>query len=102
MLDAAAAAAAPSHPPTHTHTPQQGYKLSPSSDGAGAWAFPPGASLSPGRYLLVYLDGQGGGAGGGKGGGGPLHASFKVGRGDSFLVLLAPDGSISSSVTYPE
>ena len=76
----------------------QGYKLTTSPDGAPAWTFPSGVSLAPGAYLLVFVGGGGGGLGGA-----PLHAAgLKLLVEDGYLALLAPDGSTSCSLQYPE
>lgn len=75
----------------------QGYKLTDRRDGTNAWAFPPGARLAPAQYLLVFASGKDRTAPSR-----PFHTSFKLSPADGYLALLAPDGTVASSLLFPE
>ena len=80
----------------------QGYRLSDSREPASAgdtWAFPAGASLAPGQYLLIFASGKDR-----SNPGAPLHTSFKLSAEDGYLALLPPSGGGSGgcAVGSPE
>ena len=87
----------PAQPPLPSCTTTQGYKLTDRRDGSSAWAFPPGASLAAGQYLLVFASSKDRAAPGK-----PLHTSFKLSADDGYLALLAPSGTPASEVQFPQ
>lgn len=56
------------------------------------WAFPEGAEVPAGGYLLVWCDGDADQ--------GDLHADFKLSK-DGETVTLLKDGEVSSEVAFP-
>lgn len=89
------AATSPSSPFLHL----QGYRLvdSPTPGPADSWTFPPGVSLAPGQYLLVFASGKNR-----TNPSSPLHTSFKLSPQDGYLALLDPSGGVASRVQFPE
>lgn len=89
------------HPPSLPlcRAPPQGYQLTDKREGGGggAWAFPPGASLAPRQYLVVFASGKDRAAPGK-----PLHTSFKLSADDAYVALLAPGSQPASAVDFPE
>lgn len=87
----------PAPPCPRHHNRKQGYKLTDHRDGSDAWAFPPGASLAAGQYLLVFASGKSRAAPGK-----PLHTSCKLSADDGYLALLGPGGEPTSELQFPE
>ncbi|MDA8980910.1 CotH kinase family protein [bacterium] len=60
------------------------------------WAFPAGASIPAGGYLVVFASKKDRGIAGGT-----LHTNFKLDADGEQLSLSEPDGTLTSSLTYP-
>lgn len=83
----------PPHPPA---CPWQGYQLT-DQQGGPAWTFPPGVTLVPGQYLVVFASGKDR-----RTPAAPLHTDFKLSSDDGYLALLTPQGTAASAVLFPE
>lgn len=70
-----------------------GYCLTDSKDTVTKWRFPAGTTISAGGYLVVFCSEKIGSPE-------ELHASFKLGDGDSFLGLYTAAGGFCSGITY--
>ena len=70
-----------------------GYTLTDSKDEVTKWQFPNGTTLDAGAYLIVFCSGK-------ETADKELHASFKLGDGDSFLGLYTANGSFCSGLSY--
>lgn len=64
----------------------EGFGLTDDPDVDVPWTFPPGNTVAPGSYVLVWADGESGD--------GPLHASFKLGGDGESVTLLDPAGTV--------
>jgi len=82
------------HNPTEITLDLSGFHLTDNPDNLDKWQIPDGAALiSPGEYLLVWCDEDGGQ--------GPLHSNFKLSASGEFLALVAEDGvSIIDSLSF--
>jgi hypothetical protein len=68
-----------------------GWHLSDNYTNLARWAFPPGAGIGPGQFLLVWLDGEPGEAGGlDEAGAGALHANFRISPTNGSVALVFP------------
>jgi hypothetical protein len=76
--------------------PWQGYQLT-DQQGGPAWTFPPGVTLVPGQYLVVFASGKDR-----RNPAAPLHTAFKLSSDDGYLALLTPQGTAASAVLFPE
>ena len=71
------------HNPSAQAIDLTGYRLTDDEADPGKWAFPQGATIPAGGYLLVYASG---------GAAGELHASFKLDSAGETLLLTDPEG----------
>ena len=74
------------HNPSAQEIDLTGYCLTDDEADPGKWAFPQGATIPAGGYLLVYA------SGGAAGAAGELHASFKLDSAGETLLLTDPEG----------
>ena len=74
------------HNPSAQAIDLTGYRLTDDEADPGKWAFPQGATIPAGGYLLVYA------SGGAAGAAGELHASFKLDSAGETLLLTDPEG----------
>ena len=72
-----------------------GHCLTDDEADPGKWAFPQGATIPAGGYLLVYA------SGGAAGAAGELHASFKLDSAGETLLLTDPEGRAISRLSLP-
>ena len=71
----------------------EGLWLSDDSSNIFEWQFPDDASVEPGDYTLVWLDGEPEE--------GPMHASFRLDPGEHILLLSREDGSLVDNLSLP-
>ena len=69
-----------------------GLYLSDSFESTGKWPVPPGITLAPGGYLLIWCDEDPQD--------GPLHASFKLNGGGEQIVLFADDAHANVPIDW--
>jgi len=80
--------------PTTVTLALDAYCLSDTPDDPQRWAFPPGFSIPPGGYLLVWLDGRDVAAT-------ALHANFRISSSGEFVVLYDKTlGQVIDSVEF--
>ena len=73
----------------------EGYGLSDSLSRPRKWQFPAGASISPGEYKIVYLDGSNSQADG-------YHTNFKLHRaGGEVMCFSDPEGRVLDKINLP-
>lgn len=85
--------------PTGEPVDMSGYCLTDDPDIVAKWRFPPGVTLAPAGYLLVFASGKDRALAGS-----PLHANFRLSAGGEYLALLEPDGiTVTHAITpaYP-
>lgn len=61
----------------------------------GKWQFPAGASILPGQFLLVWLDGEPGDATATE-----FHTSFRVTSTNGLVILSRPQGDTTAAIDY--
>ena len=83
------------HNPSAQAIDLTGYRLTDDEADPGKWAFPQGATIPAGGYLLVYA------SGGAAGAAGELHASFKLDSAGETLLLTDPEGRAISRLSLP-
>ena len=83
------------HNPSAQAIDLTGYRLTDDEADPGKWAFPQGATIPAGGYLLVYA------SGGAAGAAGELHASFKLDSAGETLLLTDPEGRAVSRLPLP-
>ena len=83
------------HNPSAQAIDLTGYCLTDDEADPGKWAFPQGATIPAGGYLLVYA------SGGAAGAAGELHASFKLDSAGETLLLTDPEGRAISRLSLP-
>ncbi len=83
------------HNPSAQAIDLTGYCLTDDEADPGKWAFPQGATIPAGGYLLVYA------SGGAAGAAGELHASFKLDSAGETLLLTDPEGRAVSRLPLP-
>ena len=74
-----------------------GWHLSDDAADRQKWTFPAGASIPAGGYLVVFASNKDRTVAGET-----LHTNFKLSSDGEQLTLSKPDGSIASSLTYPD
>ena len=83
------------HNPSAQAIDLTGYRLTDDEADPGKWAFPQGATIPAGGYLLVYA------SGGAAGAAGELHASFKLDSAGETLLLTDPESRAVSRLPLP-
>ena len=83
------------HNPSAQAIDLTGHCLTDDEADPGKWAFPQGATIPAGGYLLVYA------SGGAAGAAGELHASFKLDSAGETLLLTDPEGRAISRLSLP-
>ena len=83
------------HNPSAQAIDLTGHCLTDDEADPGKWAFPQGATIPAGGYLLVYA------SGGAAGAAGELHASFKLDSAGETLLLTDPEGRAISRLPLP-
>ena len=83
------------HNPSAQAIDLTGHCLTDDEADPGKWAFPQGATIPAGGYLLVYA------SGGAAGAAGELHASFKLDSAGETLLLTDPQGRAISRLPLP-
>ncbi|MEJ6568430.1 MAG: lamin tail domain-containing protein, partial [Akkermansiaceae bacterium] len=82
--------------PSATATDLSGWHLSDDSTDRLKWTFPAGASIPAGGYLVVFASKKDRGIAGET-----FHTNFKLDADGEQLSLSEPDGTLTSSLTYP-
>lgn len=70
----------------------ENFTLSDKPDNPGKWAFPAGATIGVGEYLIIWADEDQSQEG--------LHANFKLSKDGEFLILSNPFGEVLDSLTF--
>ncbi len=68
------------------------FYLSDNYDNPQKWSFPPGASIAPNGYLIIWADENGSEDG--------LHANFKLNREGEHIMLVHEDGTFIDSLSF--
>lgn len=86
------------HNPDGTQIDLAGWHLTDDAGTPAKWTFPPGATIAPGAYLLVYASGENI-----IGPDGEYHTNFKLLDQGEYLALVKPDGTVQQAFTpaYP-
>jgi hypothetical protein len=78
-----------------------GWHLSDNYTNLTRWAFPPDASIGPGQFLLIWLDGEPGEASGlNEAGVGALHANFRIPPTNGSVALVFPLNTTPTILDY--
>jgi hypothetical protein len=73
-----------------------GYRLTDDLTAPGKYGVPPGTTIPPHGFLVVWADEEGGQYQPGE----SLHASFKLNQAAELIAVIAPDGSVQGMVEF--
>jgi hypothetical protein len=91
------------HNPSAATAQLEGYSLTDDPANLRKWAFPPGVTLAPGAFMIVFASGKDRASNNA-----PLHTNFSLDAGGEYLALVKPDGVTivsqfgTSGADYPE